>query len=250
MRANMLHYAVLSPENKILAVKEYRSKKPMDFAEFFDAVYAQDYFLKEDYAQVQVVNGTLEFSLIPTKHFHPQRMADFAGALLKDEFDTDHLQHRDMPGIGATAIYAVPAGLKQKCDHYFQEPEYVPFCLPAIQMASSLSKRFPDIVVVNVFDKKFVVTGMKQGKLHLCNAYDFGGVTDIVYFVQLVLEIIKLQADSARIFVVGEFEKDSELIQKLQKYIPSLEIPSEAFLDRFETRSEKLPNWKYAYLTF
>ena len=250
MRENLLQFAVLSEKGKILAIKEYRTKSDMDFAEFFDAVYGQDYFLKEEYAGVEVVNGTLEFSLIPTQYFQPKMVQEFAGALIKDNFDVDHVAFRSVDSAGATAVYTVPFPLKQKCDFYFDAPEFIPFCQPAINMASQLAKNHPDMVLVNIFDKQFVITGMKNGKLHLCNAYDFIGVTDIVYFTQLVLEILKVDANVCKIFVVGEFEEDSELIRQLKKYIGSVQIPVNALMDGFETQSEKLPIWKYAYLTY
>ena len=49
MRPNLMQYAVIGDNGKIMALKEYRSKTTLDPAGFFDAVYAKDYFLKEDY---------------------------------------------------------------------------------------------------------------------------------------------------------------------------------------------------------
>ncbi|MEM7039511.1 MAG: hypothetical protein AAF570_21230, partial [Bacteroidota bacterium] len=64
------------------------------------------------------------------------------------------------------------------------------------------------------------------------------------------LEILKLDALTSKIFVVGEFEAESELIRQLRKFVGTAEIPVNELLDHFETRSEKLPVWKYAYLAY
>jgi hypothetical protein len=95
-----------------------------------------------------------------------------------------------------------------------------------------------------------VITAFKEGKLHLCNAYDFESVADMVYFVQLVMEILKLEVAQTRIVLSGDFEDDSELLKQLKKFVPSADIARQEFTDRFETKGEKLPSWKYAFLSW
>lgn len=250
MRPGMMQYAVLSESDKILAAKEYRTKKEMGYADFFDAVYAQDYFLKEDFSSVRVINGTLDFSLIPTSRFRPKQVKEFAGALIRESEKVDHLDYRNMDVGEATAIFMVPFPVKQKCDFYLDEPEYVPFCLPAINMAVSMAEDYKELVSVNIFEGEFVVTAVKEGQLHLCNTYEYTGVTDIVYFVQLVMEILKMDPRSCKVLALGDFEMDSELIRQMRKFIPGMDVPQKALMDTFETQSEKLPTWRYGYLTF
>lgn len=250
MREGLLQYAVVSETHKILAAKEYRTKKKMDFATFFDAVFEQDYFLKEDYSSVRVINGNLEFSLIPTQFFEPKQVKEFAGALIKDNFEVDHLEYRSMDEGGATAIFTVPFPLKQKCDFYLESPEYVPFCLHSINMCYRLAAKHPNLLLVNIFEGEFVITGMTDGKLSICNSYPYSSGTDIVYFVQVVIEMLKMDPSKTKMMLTGEFEAESELIRQMKKFIPTIEIPAGKLMDSFDTRSEKLPTWRYAYLTF
>lgn len=250
MRKGLLQYAVVSENQKILAAKEYRSKKEMDFGDFFDAIFQQDYFLKEEYASVRVINGNLEFSLIPTAHFQARQIKEFAGALVKDNFDIDHLQYLNMDVGGATAVFSVPFSLKQKCDYYLNKPEYVPFCLQAINMSHWFAEKNANLLLVNIFEGEFVLTAMIDRKLSICNSYQYESGTDIVYFVQVLLEILKINPAETKMMFTGEFEADSELIRQLKKLIPTMIIPANQLQDTFETRSEKLPTWRYAYLTF
>jgi hypothetical protein len=108
----------------------------------------------------------------------------------------------------------------------------------------------PQLLILHVFDRQFVITAFKEGKLQLCNAYDFETVTDMVYFLQLVMEILKLDAESTRILLSGDFEEDSELLRQLHKFVPTAEIPKKEFSERFETKGDKLPVWKYAFLSW
>ncbi len=249
-RPDLLLYAVLSENNKLLAVKEYRSKVPMAFPELFDLVYTQDYFLKEEYRSVEMVNSSLEFSLIPTVFFKPQQVRELAGALIKENADLDHLEYRDMEHSGATAIYTVPFPMKQKCDHFFAELQYQPFCYLMVNMGLDMVAQHPNLLLLHIFEKQFVITAFKEGTLQLCNAYDYEGVTDMVYFLQLVMEILKVETASTKILLSGEFEEDSEIYRQLKKFVPVAEIPKKEFQDRFETKGDKLPVWKYAFLSW
>jgi hypothetical protein len=249
-RPGLLLYAVLSAHDQILAVKEYRSKSPMDFDEFFDAICSQDYFLKEDYQRVELVNSNLEFSLIPTIFFKPQQVRELAGALIKEDADIDHLEYVDMVDSGATAIYTVSHTVKRKFDQHFREITHRPFCQLMVNMGLEMTPQFPQLMLLHVFEKQFVITAFKETKLQLCNAYDFETVTDMVYFVQLVMEILKLDAADTRILLSGDFEEESELTKQLKKFVPNIDIPKQQFMQRFETKSEKLPAWKYAFLTW
>lgn len=250
VRDQLLQYVVLSEDSRILAVKEYRSNANLDYADFLETVYQQDYFLKEDYKQVQVINGTLAFSLIPTRYFQASKVKEFAGALIKDNFDTDHLEYCPIDRAGATAVYTIPFPIKQKCDFYFQEPEYVPSCEPLINLASFLSQTYPDQLLLTLFDTQFVLTAMKNGKLCLCNAYDFQSAADIVYFTQLVSQTLGIQDRRVALLINGDVEPESTLFEELNQFMPGLVIPQSHLMERFETQSEKLPHGKYAYLTF
>lgn len=243
-------YVVLSADNKIFAIKEYRAKKKMEFSEFFDAIYAQDYFLKEDFAEIEIINSSLEFSLIPTAFFKPQQVHDFAGALIKDDYSMDHVDYLNMESSGATAIYTVPFPMKQKCDYYFPESSYQPICKLMIGMGLDMAKVYPDLVLLHIFDRQFVITACKAGKLQICNAYDYAEVSDMVYFMQLVMEIVKLDPEKTPVLLSGEFEDDSELVKQLKKFVPAATIPKYSFQDRFDTKSDKLPSWKYAFMTW
>lgn len=249
-RPSLLLYAVLSEENRILAVKEYRAKSAMDFPDFFDAIFGQDYFLKEEYSRVEFVNSNLEFSLIPTVFFKPQQVRELAGALIKENAEVDHLEYADMADSGATAIYTVSYPMKQKFDHYFHGMVHQPFCQSMVNMGLAMTHEHPQLLLLHVFDRQFVVTAFKEGKLQLCNAYDFETVTDMVYFMQLVMEILKMEIATTRIMLGGDFEEDSELLKQLKKFVPTAEIPKQEFTERYETKGDKLPVWKYAFLSW
>ena len=64
------------------------------------------------------------------------------------------------------------------------------------------------------------------------------------------MEILKMEILTTRILLSGEFEEDSELLRQLKKFVPTIDIPKQAFQDRFENKVEKLPVWKYAFLSW
>lgn len=243
-------YTVLTADSKILAVNEYHTHNPLPFDEFFEAVYKKDYFLKEDYAAVEVVNGTLSFSLIPSQMFAPARIAEFAGALIKEKVDADHLAYREMDLAQATAIFSIPNQVKKKCDFYFKSPEYIPSCQPIMNMADFLAEEGGNLLLLTIFPNQFVITGIKQGKLSLCNSYDYKSVTDMVYFTQLVMDILEITDEPCPIMVQGDIDLKSDFYAEFQKYLPQHHVPGGLLQERFVTHGGILPYHKYAYLTF
>jgi Protein of unknown function (DUF3822) len=250
LRDGLAQYAVLSDKGQILAIKEYRSKVPLDFVDFFDAMVALDYFLKEDYASVHVIYGIPEFTLVPTRYFEPAQVEAFALATIKPNVDLDHLEYNEVPVAEATAIFSIPLVVKQKCDHHLARPTYQSVCQPVIQLANKIAQTQPDLLLLNMFAGQFLLCAIKGGRLHLCNAYTFEGVTDIVYFIQLVMDIVKLDPKRCGVYMVGEFERDSELMRQMLKFVPGLKVPETPLADKFETKSDKLPHWRYAYLAY
>lgn len=249
VRGNMLVYAVLSSDSKILVVNEYHSAEELPFEEFFESVYKQDYFLKEDYAGVEIINGTLSFSLIPSQMFAPARIRQFAGALIKESVDADHLAFRQMDLGEATAIFSIPQQVKKKCDYYFKGLEYIPSCQPIMNMASFLSEE-GDLLLLTIFSKQFVVTGIRNGKLSLCNSYDYASATDLVYFSRLVMDLLGLQEDNCRVMVQGDIDLKSDFYKEFSLMMPQHRVPGGMLQERFDSKEGILPYHKYAYLTF
>lgn len=248
---DLLAYAILSREDKILAVKEYRSRtNDLEVQDFFDAVREQDYFLKEEFSEVRIIAGIPEFSLIPGRYFRPEQMKMFAEAGMKDSFDLEHLSYRPLGHADAVAVFTIPFPLKRKCDFYFEDPEYLPICHPAVHMGVQLSEGSRNLILVNVIDQHVVITAIRDRRLQLCNSYPYDGPTDIVYFIQLVQDIMKLNGEACKVFITGNFETDSELIRQLRNYIPEMEVPGSELQETFDTLSDKLPTWKYAFMTY
>jgi len=246
----MVQYVLLSEKGKIAAIREYRSKSPMEFESFFDAFMDTDYFVREQFASTEVMVGVPAFSLIPNGHFDESRLKAFAAATLKAELGEDDLLHRELPTVGAAAIFSIPSSVKRKCDASFNGAVYMPMCNPAVNMALDLAKEKPDLILIYIFGNQFILTAIQEGKLHLCNAYSYNGVTDIVYFVQLVMEVVKADPSKTSILISGEFERDSELMRQSLKLIPQIRIPEQPLQNRFTSHTESLPHWRYAFLSY
>lgn len=247
----LLIYSVLSEQGKILLVKEYRSQEAMEITDFFSKIFEKDYFLKEDFAEVKIITASPEFSLVPRKFFAVGKVDSFASRLFSQEFGGDNLAWKDIVGSNATAVYTLPNPLKKELELHYKDPEYAPYCQPAIGMGYELSNENRNLILVHFFADFFVITGIREGSLQICNAYQYQSVSDIVYFVQLVQDLLKLEEGRfCEIFLAGEFESESELIRQLRKFIPHLRIPGEDLLHIFDTREETVPTWKYAFLTY
>lgn len=253
VRDQLLVYVVLDENNKILASREYHSKEPLEMNAFLDAVKEEDYFLKEEYGSTQVVSGTLAFSLIPNQFFVSSRVKEFAGTLVRETAGPgetpDHLEYMEMDKTGATAIFTVPNNLKEKCDDWLDGPEYIPSCQPLIRMAANLTPPGKDLLMTTIFSNQFVVTGMKNGRLMLCNSYEYRSAADLVYFIQLVSDMLELD-DSAKILLNGDVDPNGQLFSQLKELVPRSEIPTYFLRNRFDSSVENIPYHRFAFLSF
>lgn len=250
IQRDLIIYSILSEEGKILAVKEYRTKSPQEPQDFLEEVMQVDNFLKLEYSSVRIIQGEMEFSLVPERFFKDSSKSAFAKILISKEFNNDSVNYSRLTRDEAVAVFTVPYALRNKCDFHFRNPEYIPFCQPAIQMSYDLPAGNGDLLLLSIFEDRFVITGIRENRLQICNAYDYSSVADIAYFTQLVGEVIKLKGKDFPIYLTGEFEEDSNLVQQLRKYIPDLLVPRDLFKKTFDTQSDKLPTWKYAFMTY
>lgn len=248
VRDQVLIYAVLNGNGKVIAIREYQGPAQLEAGQLFSKVQEEDYFLKESYGRTEVVSGSLSFSLIPNQFFVSNRVKEFAGALIQAGSNPDHLEYLQMDRTGTTAIFTVPSELKELCDTHLEEPVYIPSCQPLINMGRAMAHENKDLLVVTLFSNQFVITGMKQGKLALCNTYDYRSPADLVYFTQVVADIVDL-GESGEIFIQGDLEVNGGLLQQLQELIPKLQIPTE-LKDRIASDGGEVPYHKYAFLSF
>ena len=250
LKEGLLIYSILSGEEKILAVKEYRTQEGLEMQDFLDSVLEEEQLLQKSFSKVRVIYGVDDFSLLPSALFDRKFSSEFARILIKDDTDADQINISELAHGDAVAIYTIPNSLKKHLDACFEDAEYEPFCRSAIEMGFELANEQKDLLLVNIFEQQFVITGIKDRALHLCNAYPFREASDIVYFVQLAADLLKLNPASFQVYLAGEFENDSNLVQQLQKLIPSLQIPASTLEKTFDTQSDKLPSWKYAFMSY
>ena len=250
LRTDLILYGVVDAEQKLLALKEYRKRAVGDFDSFFDAVFQQDYFLKEAYGKVQVINGHPAFSLIPTSHFKAERVKDFAGALIGSDDPHDSYGYCDMKESGATAVFAIPTAIKEKCETLLSHPEFLPVCDPLIKMSLDLADSEQEALIVTLLPEKFVIAGIRDGQLGLCNAYAYESAADLIYFIQLVTDILGMNPGKCKIFLNGQFQEEDPLFQQLLNFLPQAEVPTQRLKARFFNQSGLLPHSNYAFLSY
>lgn len=222
----------------------------METVDFLDAVLSNDQFLKQEFAKVKIIVGAETFSLVPKPFFGGGSSRKWVQSMIREDLLLDHVDFHSIGRDEAMAVYTVPLAIKQKLDFFFKKPEYLPFCGSAVEMSYALADAQPNLILLNILGNNVVMTAIRDNQLQLCNSYECREATDIVYFVQLVAEVTKLKNTSFGLFVTGEFEMESELLRQLRKFIPILKIPSLELQENFDVKSDKLPSWKYAFMTY
>lgn len=249
LKNDVLVATIISKDSQVVSISEYRSQVPVDPSELFDLALKEEQLLSASYGKVKVIPGAFEFSLIPAKVFNRDHSKELARILISEDEDGRHVGFSELLGGDAVAVYTFPDALKKKIEDHFGKVEFMPFCRSAVGMALAHNGSNKNSLHVSVFDGQFILTGIKEGKLHICNAYPYSGPTDIVYFLNLVVEILGLEEKAVDIFISGEFEQNSQLLTQLKKHVPHIQIPGD-LKSAFEQGPKAPPAWKYAFMTY
>jgi len=250
LKNDLLLASVSSDDRKVLLLTEYRCQVPVSSAELLDLCRKEVPLFSATYRKVKVIPGAFEFSLLPAKVFNRNHTRELASILISEDDRGRHVAFAELAGGDAVAVYTFPETLRQKLREAYGNVEYIPFCQSATAMAMASNGNASKSLFVNIFQGHFVLTGIRAGKLHLCNAYPYSGPTDIVYFLQLVADILGFSGEFMPVVVTGEFEPDSQLILQLKKHIPGIRIPGKELATAFEDGPGSPPAWKYAFMTW
>lgn len=187
------------------AVVVYTTGSNPEFQEF--KLNVNSAFFKEevkDFIREQTKNGNPSaiywyspiFTLLPQSVF---KMHDI-GSYLNLNFGTTHPDDTasfDMlHAHNAVIAYSLPKWVKELKETYFP---LVPLKHQAGQLLARSRGQHADFVAITIYESSFVLTVLKNGKLVICNSFEYQNEADLIYF--LLLHCQKHELTAARLVV-------------------------------------------------
>jgi hypothetical protein len=81
-----------------------------------------------------------------------------------------------------------------------------------------------NLISVHIFKNYIEIICLKEQQPYLINTYNYQNNNDIMYYIQYIIQILKLQTDNILLFFSGKIEKNDELFDLCKKFQLSYQL--------------------------
>ena len=175
--------------------------------------------------EVFYANGL--FTLVPLPYFQEEKLSDYLKYNIK-LLETDEIAYDYIEEIDANAVYIPYVNINNYLFDTFGEFSFHHYTVPIISSTLNISESNSDEnVLVEVFNNHFIIAVVKNGKLLLCNNFDYYSHEDLVYYMLFVIQQLELDKEALYLHLSGTIKKSSKAHYLLRNYIRNI-----AFLEQ------------------
>ena len=171
------------------------------------------------FSQINIIYHTRLYTLTPTHLFDPSKSSDylkFNAKILKN----DYIAHDTVESLDLTVVYVPFVNINNFLFEKFGDFNYYHSTTLLLEQVLKSEKVFKlPKIYLNIFSNTFDLAAVKNGKLLMCNSFEFNSPEDFVYFILFCLEQLKMNPESIDLFVSGTIEKDDPNYSMLFKYV-------------------------------
>jgi hypothetical protein len=158
----------------------------------------------------------------------------------------EYVQVDDLKSIDAKNIFAFPVELKAKLDGLSGAINYRHYSTVLIDSLIAQNKnKTGKKLYVHIQQTHFEVILIDGKKLLFYNTFNHQSPEDFIYYLLFVCEQLHLNPENIEVVVVGETEKNSDLITRVQKYIRTIKFGERYSSAGLGYQLQTLPNYFY-----
>lgn len=158
------------------------------------------------------------YTLVPRAHFQKERLSDYlkynVRLLPTDELSYDQLDNREI-----NLVYVPFTNINNFLFDQFGTFSYHHFATFFIDECVNLNDPEIQQVFIRIFPTHFVLAAFEEGKLLLCNSFDYFAPEDLVYYVLFVLEQLKFDPETLDLKLSGAIQEDTVAFELLYTYV-------------------------------
>lgn len=198
------------------------------------------------YKKVYVVPCQREKVLIPAHLFDKKTVADMYRICFQPQ-KNDTLLYRKIKVLESYIVEALPRSFVN-----FLTTRYPSLCIvnsayPFIINSLTGILFNTDQLFIDIHDQYFDLLLTRNAEPMLFNSFNYGSVTDILYYILNALQQCQLDKNVLQTTVSGNLVDDPRLLEAFSKYIPNVSILNYAPLSQL-VRSEELNNSCFVHL--
>ena len=174
------------------------------------------------FSEINIIYHTRLYTLTPTSLFDESKSSDylkFNSKILENDFIAhDTLQNHDI-----TVIYIPFININNFLFEKFGDFNYHHSTTLLLENIFEDEKniKLPRIYL-NIYSNTFDLVAIKNGKLLLCNSFEYNSPEDFIYFILFCLERLKMNPETIDLFVSGNINKGDSNHSILYKYVRNI----------------------------
>ena len=178
--------------------------------------------LNDNFNEVSIVYATSLYSLVPSSLFDSSKASEylkFNSKILANDFIAfDNLENHNI-----TIVYIPFININNYLFDRFGDFNYYHSSTVLLNNILEKEKSFTlPKVFINVTDTIFDFIVVKNGKLLICNSYEFNTPEDFIYYILFCLEQLKMNPDTVDVYISGSIEKEDQNYNILFNYIRNI----------------------------
>ncbi len=213
--------------SRFLSVYEYHLAKPIGdlaYSGLLKTFFENSFRIPEIHIQqLHLALAWPYFTLIPAALYDESKRADYLSFITHLPGGYTILS-REVQGIGAYIVYAVPEIIFKLLSEFFPEAKICHFLQPLLEnlYLSGKNQANAPKIYVNARKEMLDIIVFDDEELVFCNSFPYGGKDDFAYFVLFTMEQLQINPDTTETILFGETDKTSGAYQLLMKYIRKL----------------------------
>ena len=174
------------------------------------------------FSEINIIYHTRLYTLTPTSLFDESKSSDylkFNSKILENDFIAhDTLQDHDI-----TVIYIPFININNFLFEKFGDFNYHHSTTLLLEniLEDEKNIKLPKIYL-NIYSNTFDLVAIKNGKLLLCNSFEYNSPEDFIYFILFCLEQLKMNPETIDLFVSGNINKGDSNHSILYKYVRNI----------------------------
>lgn len=181
--------------------------------------------LKNQYTATRVLWGGADYTLVPDELFdenHIKTYLNFTHSLQPGNL----IASNHIGGLAAHNVYAVPAIIRETLVQLF----------PAHRMTHQLTTLLETLFIMNrnegsetkvyanVSARFYDLIIMRDGKLILCNTFEFSTAEDFLYYLLFAFEQLQISPGETPVTLIGNISKPGMIHDLLKQYIGEVQF--------------------------
>jgi hypothetical protein len=244
LQDGLFTYAVISAARQVTAYKEIRNHRNLAPDIFCRLVLESETLLQSAFRKTLVLSSANLFTMIPSAFSGAdQRLAQL---LLDDVVFLDEVRSCEVKDEEMRVLFSFPGSVRTLLEDYLGEISIGHASAQDVQIAKLLSGESDPVFLLHLFSQHLTLTVFREGRLHLCNSFEFETEADILHILNSFRQLNGMEAGAGNLYAVGNFDMNSPVFRGLKAYLPEIQTPG-LLKDFIWFNREGLPFWRFAF---